>query len=111
MRKALVIFLLALLPVQFVWGAAAGYCQHEPGQEVHHFGHHFHKHPAVDKGKQLIGDDADCVSCHVGSAPVAADIEFSPLPAAVPHVIALVLQDHSRLMVPSIDRPKWAALS
>lgn len=111
MRKALVIFLLALLPIQFVWGAAVGYCRHEPGQEVHHFGHHFHKHPAGDKAKQLAGDDADCVSCHVGTAPVTANVEVSPVPASAPQVVALVLQDHSRLMMPSIDRPKWVARS
>ncbi len=111
MRKALIIFLLVLLPFQFVWGAAAGYCQHEQGQAVHHFGHHFHKHSSGDKAKQLIGDDADCVACHVASAPVATNIEVSPAPADVLRVLALVLQDHSRLMVPSIDRPKWAALS
>ena len=46
MRKVMVMLLLAVLPFQFVWGAAAAYCQHEQGSEVTHFGHHFHKHQA-----------------------------------------------------------------
>ncbi|MBO9687583.1 MAG: hypothetical protein J7598_13330 [Mitsuaria chitosanitabida] len=44
MRRWLTLFLLVLMPLQFTWGAAAVYCQHEPAPETRHFGHHTHQH-------------------------------------------------------------------
>lgn len=120
MRKALVIFLLALLPFQFVWGAAAGYCQHEQGSEVTHFGHHFHKHQAKvvkasdgsgDSVKQPVGDDADCMSCHMSCASVVSNASLGLRADQVEQVVPTVGREYTLLIVPSIDRPKWAALS
>lgn len=121
MRKAFVIFLLALLPFQFVWGAAAEYCQHEGGDLVSHFGHHVHKqhgqasaddstHDKAAKS-QPAADDADCIFCHLSCAfplpnlPVALSVDgvsraFAPLPKV-----------HAVHVAAAIDRPKWAVLS
>ena len=120
MRKVLVIFLLALLPFQFVWGAAAGYCQHEQGSEVTHFGHHFHRHQAkavkasdgsADAAKQPVGEDADCMSCHMSCASVVSEATVSLRADQVEQVVPTVGHAYTRLLVPSIDRPKWATFS
>lgn len=76
MRRFLAIVLLALLPFQFSWAAAASYCEHET-QGDGHFGHHEHQHCA-DAGAvgELVADadargdkasgamDLDCGNCH-----------------------------------------------
>lgn len=120
MRRALVIFLLAVLPFQFVWGAAAGYCRHEPGSEVSHFGHHLHKHQSTagkasdaagDSAKQLAGEDADCISCHFSCASFPSHVAVSLLSDEVGHVVPTVRQASFWLLVPSIDRPNWASPS
>lgn len=118
MRKVLVMLLLAVLPFQFVWGAAAGYCQHEQGSEVTHLGHHFHKHQAkvgktsdgkVDASKQPAGDDADCVACHLCCASVLSEASPSLRMDQVEQAVPTVGHAYSRLLVPSIDRPNWVA--
>lgn len=120
MRKALLIFLLMVLPFQFVWGAAAGYCQHEQGSEVSHFGHHLHKHESTaaktsdglaDNTKQAGGEDADCIACHMSCASVVSDASLNLRTAEVEHLVATTVFAYARLLVPSIDRPKWVALS
>jgi len=55
MRKLFLILLLAILPLQYVWSAAAAYCGHEQGQSQH-FGHHAHQHNAQAGSHD--GDDA-----------------------------------------------------
>lgn len=120
MRKAVVIFLLAVLPFQFVWGAAAGYCQHEQGSEVSHFGHHLHKHQSkasdasdssADNAKQAGGEDADCIACHMSCASVVSDTSLNLRAAEVEHLVATSASAYARLLVPSIERPKWVSLS
>ena len=120
MRKAVVIFLLALLPFQFVWGAAAGYCRHEQGSDVSHFGHHLHKHQSkasetsngsADNAKQGGGEDADCIACHMSCASAVSDASLNLRAAEVEHLVATTAGAYARLLVPSIERPKWVALS
>lgn len=120
MHKALVIFLLVLLPVQFVWGAAAVYCQHEQGNEVSHFGHHLHKHQgkvtksvdgSSDKTKLVSGEDVDCVSCHLSCAPVVSDVRLRVLADEMTQAAPAAQRAHSWLLVEAIDRPKWTDLS
>ena len=87
MRKAVLIFLLAVLPFQFVWGAAAGYCRHEQGSEVSHFGHHLHKHQSKasetsdgiggQRPSRFGGEDADCIACHMSCASVVSDASLN----------------------------------
>ncbi|KQV85084.1 hypothetical protein ASD15_08155 [Massilia sp. Root351] len=55
MRKLFLILLLAVLPLQYAWSAAAAYCGHEQEQSQH-FGHHAHQHNAQAGAHD--GDDA-----------------------------------------------------
>ena len=115
--RALIIFMLMLLPFQFVWGAAAGYCAHEQGAAVKHFGHHVHKHPgkllkasdqsSPDKKAFAGDDDSDCASCHLGCVnPVMQNsIEFA-LPAGKP-LLAAPRSRHSLHIPYAIERPNW----
>lgn len=92
MRRWVFAFLLLVVPLQMVWGAAAAYCGHETNAEAKkHFGHHEHRHQAGGAVTPAAEDDggisgayhADCESCHLGSClslPVVA-IEQP----AVPH--------------------------
>lgn len=86
MRRWLILFLLAVMPMQLSWAALASYCQHEtvPARAAH-FGHHEHDHqgPASrlqgddlakfqgdlpdDSASPLTPDD-DCSFCHLGCA-------------------------------------------
>jgi hypothetical protein len=103
MRKLFLILLLAMLPVQYVWSAAAAYCGHEQ-EKTQHFGHHAHQHTA--QAGTLDGDDdgdggdghgklpgkakvhADCAVCHhavqasllsgMASPPDAAGLSYPP---------------------------------
>jgi hypothetical protein len=94
MRRALLVFLLFLLPLQFSWAAAAAYCDHEEGTMATHFGHHQHNHhsphravagdPVKDsKAKVPFGDDNDCVFCHLACAQAMFSGNTS-LPALAP---------------------------
>jgi hypothetical protein len=78
MRRWLVFFLMAMLPLQFSWAAVAAYCTHER-QPAHasHFGHHEHRHdhagapaasdePASPDGAFAV--DHDCAFCQIGHA-------------------------------------------
>lgn len=117
MRRALVIFMLMLLPFQLVWGAAASYCQHEQGAGGGHFGHHVHKHQGKvlkasgevsPDSKSFVGDDdPDCASCHLTcvSPVMNAVVGFvsdlgEPLRAALTY-------GHPRHVPYSIERPNW----
>lgn len=119
MRRLLIIFLVVLLPAQFVWGAAAGYCRHEQGIQSQHYGHHAHEHltdAVAAPGGELqgeqgsLGDDPDCISCHlscvtpVPQTPVVAG--FDPLSPDFPTVFLAA----ATLFAPTIDRPNWAVL-
>lgn len=77
-RRVLFIIMLVLLPIQFVWGAATGYCQHEEQSAASHFGHHVHKHQGKSgktsesdkEAKNAFGGaDPDCPDCHLASIP------------------------------------------
>lgn len=118
MRRAIVIFMLSLLSSQFVWGAAAGYCQHEQGAAIGHFGHHDHKHQGkVNKtaaattpdGTAGVGDeDPDCASCHLSCvSPVTHGIAR---PASDPGkaLPAAPGSAHPARIPCVIERPNWA---
>ncbi|CAM3601221.1 cation efflux protein, CzcI family [Paracidovorax anthurii] len=72
MRRWLLIFLLTVLPLQFTWAEAAGYCAHEPTAASQHFGHHVHQHDGsagASHDASFSGDaDQDCGACHAGCA-------------------------------------------
>ena len=84
MRRWLILLALFVLPLQWVWGAAAPYCGHESAALAKHFGHHEHRHQggeavAIDASADRagLGDEdeaaaayhADCESCHLGASP------------------------------------------
>lgn len=117
MRRLIVILMLTLLPFQFVWAAAASYCQHEQGTGTTHFGHHLHKHhgkvlktsaeSSSAKKLNAADDDLDCACCHLAC--------LSPVSQAVPTVVAGPAQTtvssascELPLSLPSaIERPNW----
>ena len=120
-RKALLAFLLLILPVQFGWAAAAGYCQHEHGGSLGHFGHHEHQHQgkpaaAADDGVKhqeagIQADDPDCAFRHLGCAqPLTSQAAFAPAPLNE----AVVREAPPRFdaWLPSlIERPNWTPLA
>lgn len=73
LRRLVLILMLALLPLQWTWAAAASVCQHEEivatadgSLPSPHFGHHVHQH----QGDEEAGPnelDLDCPSCHLGT--------------------------------------------
>jgi len=80
MRAYLVVFLLAILPLQFAWGVAAGYCGHEAGTGTAHFGHHEHQQRSVaaksspDAKLKIPADgDDDCLVCHLSPVQLASE--------------------------------------
>lgn len=92
LRRLVLILMLALLPLQWTWAAAASVCQHEEivagadgASASPHFGHHEHKHEGGheptqnDKGG---GIDLDCPSCHVAAPALLMPRLDGPSPQA-----------------------------
>ncbi|HJV76483.1 MAG TPA: cobalt-zinc-cadmium resistance protein [Noviherbaspirillum sp.] len=114
MKKLLLIFLLAVLPLQYTWAAAAVYCTHEKSPAAKHFGHHSHKHNAKaddtsksDKGPVV---DNDCGTCHISAQPSF----FFTVPMVVPlsgYVYAEQAPPIYHSYIPEgLPRPDWRAL-
>ena len=77
MRKLFFLVVLLILPVQFAWAAATGYCRHETGEARKHFGHHEHQHRTAQDGvakdskaPSSLGADSDCGVCQLSAAQV-----------------------------------------
>jgi len=86
MRRWLVLFLAVLLPLQFAWSAASGYCQHETDSaQSAHFGHHVHVHKGEAKktGDSKFGADSDCAACHATGAFFLASKPSTPAISAL----------------------------
>lgn len=121
MLRMLIAFLLALLPLQFAWGAAAAYCRHEQGAAAGHFGHHGHQHEAASKADtasvsageksskaDLPADDPDCGVCHLSCArPISSP---NAMPACAPDSPAFAPAGPLPAASPpsAIERPKWS---
>ena len=60
MRRIALILLIALLPFQSIWAAAANACQQECSSAGKHFGHHAHEHAnaAGDSAPDGAGDSS-----------------------------------------------------
>ncbi|MEK8034472.1 hypothetical protein AACH06_26890 [Ideonella sp. DXS29W] len=118
MRRWLLIFLLAVMPMQLSWAALVGYCQHEsaPTRSAH-FGHHPHEHQDQASERQKAGEttaspgtghaegtpksplalDDDCSYCHLacGQAPGGATHwAVLTLPSPMVAVLSLVPESH-----------------
>jgi hypothetical protein len=108
MRRWLLVFLMAILPLQLSWAAVARCCQHEPAQVVH-FGDHereVHDEGAVARDphvkKSLLTVDDDCGSCQLCHAQVLAPPTLPPRVALQPtlrglHISALPERPDRRL--------------
>ena len=86
MRRALLIFIMVLLPFQWVWAAAASTYSHESTVSTPEFGQHAHEHVAeqvsaganADQG--LLGaDHPDCGVCHFWAAMACATATLQPV--------------------------------
>lgn len=110
-KRLLLIFLLALLPLQFSWAAAAAYCQHEGENTAQHFGHHSHQHDAQpdspDDADPTAKVHADCAYCHL--ACQASFLTTAP-DIVVPHgstYAELPARPYSSHIPDGLQRPDW----
>lgn len=119
MRRWLLIFLVALLPMQFSWAAAASYGHHERvADAAQHLGHHEHQRDAAavsadtaDAGLNSTATsgvaEADCGTCHAGccTALVQSDLLLlAELPSETHGTIALRLSSQPASLP---ERPNW----
>jgi hypothetical protein len=119
-RRYILIFFIALLPVQFVWASAAKYCTHEAATEIQvdgsHLGHHQQVHETaseeppkseINDGSTAFSSDADCDYCHNGCIQLLPSLAFAmpvvPQPGhALRHAMPLLGS------LPNlIERPNW----
>lgn len=86
MQRFLLILLLVVVPFQFSWAGAEGYCQHEDGKVTLHFGHHSHAdRESGDPVKLPSGDSADSGLHHpLFKAGFAYEITLPALTSFVP---------------------------
>jgi hypothetical protein len=115
MKRYFLIFLLAMLPLQFSWAIAGTYCAHEEAA-VPHFGHHVHKHDeskdgaSRDDGKHAatkIQLDTDCDYCHhVPSNAIAPAAPALAQPGRNAH-IRVDAPRYSSHIPDLIPRPDW----
>lgn len=117
MRRFLLIVLLAFLPLQSIWAAAAGYCGHEAAPQAGHFGHHVHQHQderADTAGSNALSKaalDLDCHSCHGVCSAVEPERAGLHLLQGGQRLQPLV---RSRLPAPNPERPErpnWQRLA
>ncbi len=120
MRRLLAIFLLALLPFQFSWSAAAVYCGHETGEAAQHFGHHEHQHAGPAHGDadgapadqtSPAGFDFDCSHCHGSFANMPAPLDSLSPQTLVAHPAMPVAGSMRTLAQSPPERPQWAPLA
>lgn len=114
MRRILLIFLVALLPVQLAWAATAAYCQHESAMLSQHFGHHQHEHNADTGGKapKKSALDVDCSICHAASVQAALPAQTRVVSAdALPAMGWPHEQAFSSESARAPDRPQWLGLA
>ena len=114
MSRLVALLFSLLLPLQFAWGAAASYCQHEPTREVPpHFGHHEHVHKADAKKATdtTLAGDKDCSSCHAaGSAALGESGADMEPPVAMRRMTFPPALVHSSAIARAPDRPQWLRL-
>jgi hypothetical protein len=119
MRRLLLTFLLALLPLQFSWAAVASYCaQDSEPQENRHFGHHqHHEHAAASGDDDRSADkagatmDVDCGHCHGYCAAMLMQVAAVSMHAeAGRHAVPNDFAAPARIPPPP-ERPQWPALA
>lgn len=119
MRRLIVIFIVAFLPLQGAWATMAEYCMHESGAgaDTRHFGHHFHKHqPSTgdsqsDSSQGKGGPDRDCGFCHLNLKLVPPTSFAAPLYTEL-YLVAPPSPPHFSSHIPKApERPNWQALA
>ena len=126
-RRFLALVLIALLPLQFSWAAAASYCEHETA-ETGHFGHHDHpQHAGLDGGygplvdrdasPDAAGDPAsgavgaDCGHCH-GYCSVMLPVQPAlPEAPTMAHPGAAAHESGDADAPARPERPQWPPLA
>lgn len=124
MRRWFCLFLLTLLPLQFSWAAAAGYCAHESRPQSTHLGHHQHAHAqddgAVDAAASLSADDdsrvgadvhPDCGQCHGLGVGLPMPLAAMVGPAAVRDPAPTTAAGRLLRATTPPDRPQWLPLA
>jgi len=115
MNRFFVLLLAMLLPLQFAWGAAAAYCQHETTtQGAAHFGHHQHVHKADagdSKAAGKLAADYDCGYCNTATAAVLPEFDTPP-PSSFVAFSHTLPPEQKRSSAPprAPDRPQWPRL-
>lgn len=120
MTRLVALLLALLLPLQFAWGTAAAYCQHETGaQAARHVGHHAHEHQAgqADQAAKKpaaakLAVDNDCTACHATCSALAFEAPacIEPLaPAGRPALAPVDTPTSAPARAP--DRPQWRRLA
>jgi len=114
MRRLFILLLIAFLPFQATWAAAAAYCLHETGAVVQdHFGHHEHvHHDTADRAEAKKAVHTDCTVCHMialqavlnGPHAVSIGPPAHPRSPALPEFLAA-----APVSLP--ERPQWFALA
>lgn len=104
MRRIFFILLLAILPTQFAWAAATGYCRHETGDATKHFGHHEHQHRATEDGASSDTQAASSVNAHA-NANANADSDCAMCQLSVAQPVPSATTD---VQVPGTDPPRFA---
>ena len=129
MRHWFCVLLLTLLPLQFSWGAVAGYCTHESSPQAKHLGHHQHQHGDTpvdspvgaaddadapsqrDDGRASASVDPDCGHCHdLGVGVLMPLVTMHGLLTArgdAPRSVGVLML---RTTAPP-DRPQWLPLA
>lgn len=110
-KKLLLIFLLALLPLQFSWAAAAAYCQHDGEKSTQHFGHHSHQHDEQtdlpDDADKVVKVHADCGYCHLAcQVSFLTETSDIALPSGSTYA-ELPLRSYSSHIPDGLHRPDW----
>lgn len=115
MLRVFILCFAFMLPLQFAWAGAAGYCEHETSSaRAEHFGHHAHVHEA--EGKQKAGGqfvaDADCGACHASTSMLAANLaDARALPSAAAHAAPPPCRAIASAPARAPDRPQWLRLA
>lgn len=111
MRRWLCMILLALLPLQSVWAAAAAHCEHESGPHPSHFGHHEgHHHDAPVDPLEGVADsssDGEATHCHGICAVMIATAPGMPSAHAESPVTACTNVDIQGPALSPPERPQW----
>jgi hypothetical protein len=115
MHRFVAWFFVLLLPLQFAWGVAAAYCQHETTTAgAPHIGHHEHVHKADAKqaADSPLAGDTDCGFCHAsGPAVTVASADNVAVPEAAKQGVPPAAPAHRSALARAPDRPQWPRLA